>query len=127
MKPKLFVLALAAMAFYIQSCDHLDQDHPELNDGLLSCQTSDPMAELQWLADLDKQYEEQSYMYRIRIVEYEKSGYFMIENPESSSPMSTIFDCQGNAVLETNLRGVHYNDFIKNIRTVKTLKSKNWP
>src|SRR5690606_25094531 len=103
MKLKLCIPFLALMAFCVQSCGNMDQDHPELNELLISCETTNPMTELQWLADLDKKYEKQSNMYRIRIVEYERIGYIMIENPESSSPMSTIFDCQGNAVLETSL------------------------
>lgn len=127
MKTKLYILVLSVLAFCVQSCEGLDQDNPELNELLLSCQSTNPIADLQWLADLDEKYEEQSNMYHIRIVEFERIGYIMIEDPSSSSPMSTIFDCQGNKVLETSLSDVSYNDFMKNISTVKVLKSKNWP
>lgn len=127
MKTKLYTLVLALLAFYLQSCNGVDQEDPELNELLRSCQTTDPIRDLQWLADLDNKYAQQSLMYRIRIVEFERTGYIILDDPASSSPMSTIFDCQGNAVLDTSLSDVHYNDFMKNIRTVKVLKSKNWP
>ncbi len=127
MNIKIYILFLVMLAFYAHSCNSIDQDNPELNELLLSCQSTDPINELEWLANLDKEYEELSYMYRIRIVEFEKNGYILVEDPASSSPMSTIFDCQGNAVLDTSLSDVHYNDFMKNIITIKVLRSKNWP
>jgi len=67
------------------------------------------------------------HMYQIRIFEFEYNGYILLENMESSSPRSTIFECQGDGEFETTLKDVHYNNFIKNIRTSKVLKSKNWP
>ncbi|MFC4870566.1 hypothetical protein [Negadavirga shengliensis] len=121
------ILAIIILALGTQSCSSTDQDNPELNELLLACQTTDPINELQWLADLDAKYDEQSNMYRIRIVEFEKTGYIMIEDPASSSPMQTIFDCRGDVAFDTDLLDVSYNDFMKNIRTIKVLKTKNWP
>lgn len=127
MKKIIGVFALAMVMCCTLGCEGVDQDDPELNELLLSCQTSDPIKELRWLADLAEKYEQQSLMYRIRVVEFDHRGYILIEDPTSSSPMSTIFDCQGEVVLATSLSHVHYNEFITNIRTVKVLQSKNWP
>ena len=127
MKTTVNILVLAILAVCINACDSINQDDSELNELLLSCQTTDPINELQWLADLDEKYDSLVYMYQIRIVEFEGNGYILLEDGVSSSPMSTVFDCQEDVAFNTSLSEVHYNDFMKNIETVKVLKSKNWP
>ncbi|MEB2776485.1 hypothetical protein SYJ56_14275 [Algoriphagus sp. D3-2-R+10] len=56
MKAFNFLAFLAVLAFCLQSCNDLDHDIPEFNELLLSCQTSDPINELQWLTTLAEKY-----------------------------------------------------------------------
>ena len=127
MKKTFYLLSFFLLAFWIQACNSVEQDDERMRQLLSACQTRDPMNELQWLADLDAKYEQQSHNYRIRVVEFEGSGYILLEDFVSSSPISTIFDCTGQMAFGTTLADVSYNDFMKGIRTVKVLKSKNWP
>ena len=127
MEKKRFIFVLCVMVICIQSCNHLDQDDQELNELVLSCQTADPINELQWLADLDAEYEQLWHTYRIMIVEFDSKGFIVLDGTLSSSPASTIFNCNGDVALDSTLRGITYNDFIENMRIVKVLKTKNWP
>lgn len=127
MKTKLYILVFSLLAIYIQSCNNLDQDDPELNELLLSCDTTDPINDLHWLADLDAEYEQLWHTYRIMVVEFERKGYIVLDGTLSSSPASTIFNCNGDVALDSTLRGITYNEFIDNMRIVKVLKTKNWP
>lgn len=127
MKTKLCILVLAILALYAQSCNNVDQDNPELNELLLSCQTTDPIKDLQWLADLDAEHEKVSHRYRIMVVEFDKKGFIVLDGTLSSSPASTIFDCNGDVAFDSTLSEVTYNDFIESMRIVKVLKTKNWP
>ncbi len=127
MKTTFYLLAVVLLLFGTAACNSLEQDDERMKELLSACQTTDPMNELQWLADLDAKYEQQSHMYRIRVVEFEGNGFILLEDFLSSSPMSTIFDCTGQVAFDTTLSGVHYNDFMGGIQTVKVLRSKNWP
>ena len=127
MKTKLCILALALLAFYSQSCNSVNQDDPELNDLLLSCQTTDPIKDLQWLADLDAEHDKVNHRYRIMVVEFDRKGFIVLDGTLSSSPASTIFNCNGDLALDSTLSGITYNDFIENMRIIKVLKIKNWP
>ena len=127
MKTRIRILALALLAYYTQSCNSVDQDDPELKDLSLSCQTTDPIRELQWLADLDSQYEQLWNTYRIMVVEYDKKGFIVLDGTLSSSPASTIFNCNGEVAFNSTLSKITYNDFIDNMRIVDVLKTKNWP
>ncbi|WP_439489094.1 hypothetical protein [Algoriphagus sp.] len=127
MKTKLCILALVLLAYYSQSCNSVDPDDPELNELLLSCQAKDPINDLQWLADLDEEHEKLSHRYRIMIVEFDRKGFIVLDGTLSSSPVSTIFNCNGDVAFDNTLREITYNDFIDNMRIVKVLKTKNWP
>ena len=127
MKPSRMLITLLLSILWLQGCSSIEQDDERMRELLSSCNTTDPMKELGWLADLDQRYEKQSHRYQIRVVEYNNEGYILLEDFVSSSPMSTIFDCSGEIAFNTSLAGVHYNDFMKQIKTVKVLKSKNWP
>lgn len=118
---------MALLAFYSQSCSSVDQDDPELNELLISCQTTDPIRDLQWLADLDAEHEKANHRYRIMVVEFDRKGFIVLDGTLSSSPASTIFNCNGDVALESTLSEITYNDFIENMRIVKVLKTKNWP
>tara|TARA_R110000850_G_C9991609_1_gene467091 strand:- start:1450 stop:1833 length:384 start_codon:yes stop_codon:yes gene_type:complete len=127
MKTKLYTLILALLAFYLQSCNGVDQEDPELSELLRSCQTTDPIRDLQWLADLDAEHEKVNHRYRIMVVEFDKKGFIVLDGTLSSSPASTIFNCNGDVALDSTLSEITYNDFIENMRIVKVLKTKNWP
>tara|TARA_R110002096_G_scaffold126622_2_gene273868 strand:- start:1432 stop:1815 length:384 start_codon:yes stop_codon:yes gene_type:complete len=127
MKTRIYILAIALLAFFSQSCNSVDQDDPELNELLLSCNATDPINDLQWLGDLDAEYEQLWQTYRIMVVEFERKGYIVLDGTLSSSPASTIFNCNGDVALNSTLKGISYNDFIDNMRIVKVLKTKNWP
>jgi hypothetical protein len=128
MKTKLYILVLAFMAFYSQSCTSVDQDDPELNELLLSCQTTDPINDLQWLADLDAEHEKVNHRYRIMVVEFDRKSFIVLDGTLSSSPASTIFNCNGDVAFDSTLsETTTYNNFIENMRLIKVLKTKNWP
>lgn len=118
---------MALLALYTQSCDSVDQENPELNELLLTCQTTDPIRDLQWLADLDEEHEKVDHRYRIMVVEFDRKSFIVLDGNLSSSPASTIFNCNGDVALDSTLRGITYNEFINNMRIVKVLKTKNWP
>ncbi len=127
MKTTFYLLVAVLALFGTAACNSIEQDDERMKELLSACQTTDPMTELQWLADLDAKYEQQSHMYRIRVVEFEGNSYILFDDWLSSSPMSNIFECTGENAFNTTLAGVHYNDLMKGIQTVKVLKSKNWP
>ncbi|UHG93261.1 hypothetical protein [Spirosoma oryzicola] len=121
---KIALLALTTTFLSCEASQSDDKPQPEVSNPEASCNVADPINDLDWLKSIVTTLNSYKAGYRaVKLVDYQSKPYFVVEEIYSSSPASTIYDCQGNKALKA--LNVTYNQFITDAKEVKVLYSKN--
>ncbi len=122
---KIILITSILCSISLLSCDVKKADTdpaPELNASL-SCNVADPINDLSWLKSIVTTLDSYKAGHRaVKLVDYKSVSYIVVEEIYSSSPASTIYDCQGNQALKSI--NVTYNQFINDAKETKVLYSK---